>query len=287
MIATPHTQSTADHTASSPQTGHPAAQGVHANARITATPGPKTGSGDGATYLPVLNGDGPIDLRRLRSRGAQARVCVLNAMSAPHNGDRLRIEVTVEPGADLHISTATAAIALPGPVPGFATYDITLRVGESARLHWLPEPTISAAGSDLRQHIQVELAPTAQFLLTEQQILGRTHEPSGRLTSRLTVRRGGETLLDQNTTHGPGAPGWDGPAVLANNRATGQLLLIDPALDNHPPPTHLLRDIPADTHGIITPITGHGRLLTALAPDASGLRACLDAALHHLKLPTD
>ena len=135
-------------------------------------------------------------------------------MSFPHNGDRLRIEVTVEPGADLHVTSAAASIALPGLAPGFATYDITLRVGRAARLHWLPEPTIIATGSDLRQHIKVELAPTARLLLTEQQILGRAHEPPGRLTSRLTVRRGIETLLDQRTTYGPGTPGWDGPAVL-------------------------------------------------------------------------
>jgi len=206
-------------------------------------------------------------------------------MSFPHNGDRLRIEVTVEPGADLHVTSAAASIALPGLAPGFATYDITLRVGRAARLHWLPEPTIIATGSDLRQHIKVELAPTARLLLTEQQILGRAHEPPGRLTSRLTVRRGTETLLDQRTTYGPGTPGWDGPAVLAGNRATCQLLLIDPALDDHPP-SHILRNVPADAHGVITPVTGHARLLTAIAPDAGRLRSCLDAALHHLKLQT-
>jgi urease accessory protein len=281
MTATFSASSSAHRVPGPSRAGRLLTQELYADARITATAGPDI------TDLPVLDGDGPIDLRRLRSHGAQARVCLLNAMSAPHNGDRLRIEVTVEPGADLHITSATASIALPGPAPGFATYDITLRVGESARLHWLPEPTISAADSDLRQHIQVELAPTARLLLTEQQILGRAHEPSGRLASRLTVRSGGETLLDQHTTYGPGAPGWDGPAVLADNRATGQLLLIDPALDHHHPPSHLLHDIPADTHGVITPITGHGRLLTAVAPDAGGLRSCLDAALHHLELQPD
>lgn len=260
------------------RTGPRRAHAIHALARITAR------AEHTATDLPVLDGDGPIDLRRLRSNGPQARVCVLNAMSAPHNGDRLGIEVTVEPGADLHITTATASIALPGPAPRHATYDVTLRVGDNARLHWLPEPTISAAHSDLRQHIQVDLAPNATILLTEQQILGRAHEPPGRLTSRLTVRRAGETLLDQHTTYGPGAPGWDGPAILTGNRATGQLLLIDPDLDNPSPSTRILQDLPPGAHGIITPIADHARLLTAIAPDTTGLTSCLTTARHHLQL---
>jgi len=202
-------------------------------------------------------------------------------MSSPHNGDRLRVEATMGPGADVHVTSAAATVALPGPMPGHARHDVVLRVGESARLHWLPEPLVSASGSDLRQSIRVELAPTARLLLGEQQILGRAHEPTGRLDSRLTVRRDGRTLLDQHTVHGPGAPGWDGPAVLAGNRATGQLLLVDPALEEHSP-VRLLGGTPAEGHGVITPLAGPGRLLTAVAPDAGALRRLFDAALHHL-----
>ncbi|QKG18780.1 urease accessory protein UreD [Actinomadura verrucosospora] len=203
-------------------------------------------------------------------------------MSAPHDGDRLHTEVTVGPGADLHVTSAAATVALPGPVPGHAVSDVTLRVEDSARLHWLPEPVISAAGSDLRQHIRIDLAPTARLVLSEQQILGRAHEPPGRLTSRITVRHDGRTLLDQHAAYGPGAPGWDGPAVLAGNRAVGQFLVVDPAYQDHLPDPHLLEDNPA--HGVITPLPGPGVLVTAVASDAGGLRHCLDTALRHLQL---
>ncbi|WP_200827189.1 urease accessory protein UreD [Thermomonospora echinospora] len=202
-------------------------------------------------------------------------------MSSPHNGDRLRVEVTIGPGADVYITSAAATVALPGPAPGHACYDVVLRVEESARLRWLPEPVVSVSGSDLRQSIRVELAPTARLLLGEQQILGRAHEPTGRLDSRLSVRCDGRTLLDQHTVYGPGAPGWDGPAVLAGNRATGQLLLIDPAIED-PSCVRLLGGTPVEGHGVIVPLPGPGRLLTAVAPDAGVLRRLFDAALCHL-----
>ncbi|MFI7616568.1 urease accessory protein UreD [Nonomuraea terrae] len=254
--------------------GHDA-HGLRATARLTAA------VEEGATCLPLLSGDGPFDLRRLRSRGGQARVCVVGAMSAPHNGDRLRIEIVVGPGADLEVTSAAATVALPGPVPGHATLDLVLSVADGARLHWLPEPVISAGGSDLRQRIGVDLAPTARLLLGERQILGRAHEPTGRLTSRLTVRRDGRTILDQETAYGPGAPGWDGPAVLAGHRATAQFLLIDPALDTEPAPARFLWDDPAAGHAMITPLPGTpARLLTAMAPDAGPLHPA--RLLHHL-----
>lgn len=249
---------------------------LHATARIRAE------ATDGVTDLPLLHGDGPFVLRRLRPRGSQARICTLNTMSAPHNGDRLRIEAVVGPGADLHVISAAATVALPGSAPEHATHDVTLRVADSARLHWLPEPVISAAGSDLRQRIRIDLAGTARLVLSEQQILGRAHEPTGRLASRITVRLGERTLLDQHSTYGPGVPGWDGPAVLAGNRAVGQLLIVDPSYRDHPPDTRILDDVPAPVRGVITPLAGPGVLLTAVAPDAGGLRRCLDAALHHL-----
>ncbi|MFA1546967.1 urease accessory protein UreD [Actinomadura chokoriensis] len=253
---------------------------LHATARIRAE------AADGVTDLPVLHGDGPFVLRRLRPRGSQARICALNTMSAPHNGDRLRIEAVVGPGADLHVISAAATVALPGPAPGHATHDVALRLADSARLHWLPEPVISAAGSDLRQHIRIDLACTARLVLAEQQILGRAHEPTGRMTSRITVRRGERTLLDQQSAYGPGVPGWDGPAVLAGNRAVGQLLVVDPSYRDRPPDTRIL-DTPAHVHGVITPLAGPGVLVTAAAPDAGDLRRCLDAALHHLGFRTD
>lgn len=276
MTAAPPSRTARRAAGAPPASPSPASYGLHATARVRAE------AADGVTDLPLLHGDGPFALRRLRPRGPQARVCLLNTMSAPHNGDRLRVEAVVGPGADLHVVSAAATVALPGPAPGHAVLDVALSVADSGRLLWLPEPLISATGSDLRQHIRVDLARGARLVLGEQQILGRAHEPAGRLAGRVTVRHGERTLLDQHTAYGLGAPGWDGPAVLAGNRAVGQLLVVDPAYRDRPPGTRILDDIPARAHGVITPLAGPGVLLTAVAPDAGDLRRCLDVALRHL-----
>lgn len=115
-------------------------------------------------------------------------------------------------------------------------------------------------------------------MLREEQILGRHGEDTGSLTTRLTVRRAGRPLLDQQLAYGPGAPGgWDGAAVLGGNRAVGQLLVVDPAFEADPPAPRVLGPT-----AVLTPLAGPAVLVTALAPDARLLRGVLDEALEGL-----
>jgi urease accessory protein len=250
---------------------------VHATARIVA-------EADGG--LPVLASDGPLALRRTRAvplavRGGapHARVTVVGAMTAPLGGDRLAIEAEVRDGARLTVDSAAATVALPGRgEAGPATYDVRLTVGEGAELRWLPEQLVSACGSCLRTRTTVELAAGARLVLREELVLGRHGEEPGTLATRLTVRRAGRPLLDQELACGPGAPGgWDGGAVLGGHRASGQLLVVDPEWDGSPVGPRLLGDTAA-----VTPLAGPAVLVTALAPDALLLRRVLDEALAEL-----
>jgi urease accessory protein len=237
---------------------------VHATARIVATP----------AGLPVLESDGPLALRRTRATGPRARVTVVGAMTAPLGGDRLAVEADVRDGARLTVDAAAATVALPGRDAGHARYDVRLTVGEDAELCWLPEQLVSARGSDLRMRTVVDLAATARLVLREEQVLGRHGEEPGTLATRHTVRRAGRLLLDQELAYGPGAPGgWDGGAVLAGNRAVGQLLVVDPAYDGKAAEPRLIGDCAA-----LAPLAGPAVLVTAVAPDALRLRRVLDEA---------
>ncbi|KUN06349.1 urease accessory protein ureD [Streptomyces yokosukanensis] len=244
--------------------------GVRANARIVAR-----ADGRGGTVLPVLDSDGPLALRRTRAVGAEAKVMLVGAMSGPLGGDRFSLTASAAQGARLHVGSAAATLALPGQAAGEARYDVRLDVADGAELHWLPEQLISARGSDLHVTTRAELATGARLVLREEQVLGRAGEEPGRLTSRLTVRVAGRTLLDQELASGPGAPGgWDGPAVLAGHRSVGQLLVVRPEFARHPMEARVLGECAA-----LIPLAGPAVLVSAVAPDALRLRRLLDEVL--------
>lgn len=206
---------------------------------------------------------------------------IIGAMSAPLGGDRLAVDVTAGDRAVLEVTTAAATLALRGPTTAPATYDVRLTAGEHSSLRWLPQPLISAAGSNLQQTYTVELAPTARLLLREEQLLGRANETPGHLVSRILAHRAGRPLLDQQTAYGDPEPGWDGPAVLHGHRAVGQLLLVDPEASHHRHPV-LLRKDSREGCAVLTPLAGGPALLaTAVAPTSSTLRELLDEALAH------
>lgn len=247
----------------------PSPAGLRATARIAAT-----ADGRGGTALPLLAGEGPLALRRVRSEGPEAGVMLVGAMSAPLGGDHLAVEADAGPGARLDLRSAAATLALPGRRGESARYDVRLALAEESAVRWLPEPLVSVRGSDLRVSTRAELAPSARLMLREEQVLGRTGEAPGLLRSRLTVTRGGRPLLDQELSCGPGAPGgWDGPAGLAGHRTLGQLLVVDPRFEQDPPRAAVLGEFAA-----ATPLAGPAVLVTALAPDALRLRELLEEA---------
>jgi hypothetical protein len=110
-----------------------AVAGVRATARILARD-----DGRGGTSLPVLEGDGPLALRRTRGSGTEARVMLVGAMSGPLGGDHFTVEAGVETGARLRVGSAAATIALPGQTKDEARYDVRLTVSDGGELHWLP-----------------------------------------------------------------------------------------------------------------------------------------------------
>jgi urease accessory protein len=261
-----------------PPAPHPS--GVHATARLRADHNGHT------TTVPLLHSDGPFHLRRLRPRGKRARISVIGAMSAPLGGDRLALHITATDRSRLEVTTAAATIALRGCTTAPAAYDVQLTVGENASLNWLPQPLISTRGSTLHQTCTVQLTETSRLLLREEQLLGRTAEPPGLLSTRLTVERDGHPLLDQHTLYGEPALAWEGPAVLGSHRAVGQLLAVDPRLDPDHQPL-LIEDEPTEGHALLAPLAnGPALLITAIAPTPARLRQLLNTGLAHILAAT-
>ncbi|MFF0730129.1 urease accessory protein UreD [Streptomyces chartreusis] len=247
--------------------------GVRAHARIVARD-----DGRGGTSLPVLDGDGPLALRRTRGSGAEARVMLVGAMSGPLGGDHFTVEADVESGARLKVGSAAATIALPGQGKSEARYDVRLTVTDGGELHWLPEQLISARGSDLHVTTHADVGAAGRLVLREEQVLGRVGEEPGRLGSRIRVRVAGRVVLDQELACGPGAPGgWDGPAGLGGCRAVGQLVVVRPEFGENPVAARVLGE-----NAAVLPLAGPAVLVSAVAADALRLRGLLDEALDAL-----
>ncbi len=186
---------------------------------------------DGVSHLSCLRSDGPLVLRPT----AGTLVHLVGGAGGPLGGDVLRIEIVVGPGAELVLHTVAAAVALPGPTPGPSVVDIDAEVGEGGVLHWLPEPTVAAAGCDHRTRTRIALAAGARLVWREELVGGRHGEVGGSVSSRLAVDYDGRPLIRHQVDIGPGSV-WASVAVGGGARCAGSLLVVDPAWTGTAPP---------------------------------------------------
>ncbi|MEN9354230.1 MAG: urease accessory protein UreD 2 [Fibrobacterota bacterium] len=153
------------------------------------------------------------------------RICqqiLLHPPGGMAGGDRLRLDVDVEIGAQVQITTPGAGkwYRASGNESGTT---VSLRVSEGACLEWLPQETIVFDGAQVCQDLSVSLEGDAVFCGWEIQMLGRSacqetfshgrleqswsFELDGRLLAWESGElEGGETLLEV-------APGWAGECI--------------------------------------------------------------------------
>lgn len=201
-------------------------------------------------------GHAPYAPRLVPAAAGWARVVLVQTLAGPLAGDRVELDVTIGPGAALEVSSTAATLALPMDAP--AHLEVRVRLGTGARLVWLPEPLVLAAGADVCSSTLIELAPGAAALWRELVVLGRYGESPGSLTARLRAELDGAPLLhDAFETRGGASP-----AILDGARSFGSLALL--GLE---PPVAALPGVLA--------LAGPGAVARGLAPDAASLRSRL------------
>ena len=232
---------------------------------------------DPPLVLRPTNPAGPEPLQRWNLPGlSPVRVSLVAGAAGPIGGDDLHLSIDVGPGAALVLRSIAATLVLPGPHGQPSRSEVTVRVAEHGTLVWLPGPTIAAQGCYHHAITHVTLEPDARLLAREELVFGRHGEEPGLIRQRLRVCIGSRPLYDQEIAAGPGAAGWDGPAVTGGRRALGSLLIVDPDWGNHREHARV-PGAAADT--ALLPLSGPGILVTALAHDALTLRHRRDASL--------
>jgi urease accessory protein len=237
---------------------------VRASATLVAEPG-----ADGATRLPVLRSQAPLILRQ-----TPEAVYLVGGAAGPLGGDVLELRIDVREGATLRLRTIAAAVALPGRDGRESVLSVTLTVAGSARLEYLPEPTVAAAGARHRTEIRVDLAAGAALVLRDEVVLGRHGERGGSCRTRLRADLAGAPLL----RHELDVSGTDavslGPAVLVGCRTAGSLLWVGPGWDAAAAGTRPAGPVMSGSMPwvAVMPLEGPAVLVTALAGDARTLR---------------
>ena len=218
----------------------------------------------GATRLPVQRSQAPLILRRTPDA-----VYLVGGAAGPLGGDLLDLRIDVREGATLRLRAVAASVALPGPDGRESVLSVTATVAAGARLEFLPEPTVAAAGSRHRTEMRVRLAAGAALMLRDEVILGRHGERGGTCRTRLHVDLAGAPLLRHEIDVCGADEASLGPAVLAGQRAVGSLLCVEPSWAAAP-----AGQLPSGyAPGVaVMPLAGPAVLVTALAHDALTLR---------------
>jgi urease accessory protein len=215
--------------------------------------------GGGRPRLTGLHTTAPLGVRM-----AAGEVHLLGTAGGPLGGDDLTLRVRVLAGTDVTVRSVAATVALPGD--GSPSHQrLSVVVEQGARLMWLPEPLVAAAGCDHHVRADVDLAPDADLVWLDEVVLGRTGEQPGRLSTTLRVVRDGDPLVHHSLS--TAVEGWDGPAVTAGAKVAAFTVHIGlPAADMPPRqgPTHTSTRLAPDVV-----------LTTALADDHATVRRLL------------
>jgi urease accessory protein len=175
------------------------------------------------TRLRDLRSEAPLLLRE--TPGA---LYLVGGAAGPLGGDDLELRIDVHSGATLHVRSAAATLAQPGPNGDGSISRIQLCVHDRGCLTWEPEPLVSVRGSHHTIETDVQLARDARLRLVEEVVLGRWNEASGRVTTRLRITRGGAPLVAHDLDLGGGAVGWSSAAVLGEARCIRTEVVVGP-----------------------------------------------------------
>jgi urease accessory protein len=142
--------------------------------------------------------DGPLRVRFPNSGAGALEAVIVNTAGGIAGGDRHQLDIAVDQGATLAVTTAAAekVYRTLGPPAEIA---VKLSVDAGARLCWLPQETILFDRAVLHRRIDVELAAGASLLMAEAVVFGRTFMgeavEQGGFVDRWRVRRNDALLF--------------------------------------------------------------------------------------------
>jgi urease accessory protein len=190
--------------------------------------------GGSRTELASSQHGGPLRLQRvLHPAAGGCEALLLHPPGGIAGGDTLQIDVRVEPGADVLLSTPGAGKWYRSA--GRAAHQhVTLRVARGALLEWLPQEAILFRGADAVQTLQIHLAADAGMIGWDIVQLGRIAAgeawDAGRFRQTLCLCRDGVPVWREHADFAADDALLDAPTGLAGQRVFGTLWASGPGL---------------------------------------------------------
>ena len=213
-----------------------------------------------------------------------ATLFLLNPTGGVLGGDRLETRVELGAGSRVCLSTPSATRVYRSAGPP-AIQRVTARVGEGARLEYMPDHLIPSPGARLIQSIEVSLAPGAAAVLCDAWSVGRMARGEAWLFDLLdsgVVATDAEGLLFKDRLVLNGARGWGGLGAAEGMAYVATVLCLAPS---HPRLDGLAAALAAgmaesvsDARAGITPLARGGALVRILAPSAPAMQRAIGAA---------
>ena len=213
-----------------------------------------------------------------------ATLFLLNPTGGVLGGDHLETRVELGAGSRVCLSTPSATRAYRSAGPP-AIQRVTARVGEGARLEYMPDHLIPSPGARLIQSIELSLAPGAAAVLCDAWSVGRMARGEVWLFDLLDtgiVATDAEGLLFKDRLVLNGARGWGGLGAAEGMAYVATVLCLAPS---HPRLDGLAAALAAgmaesvrDARAGITPLARGGALVRILAPSAPAMQRAIGAA---------
>lgn len=186
----------------------------------------------GASNIADLAERGGYRLKFPNSHRPRAEAVIINTGGGVVGGDRVSFDMALAPGANVAVTTQASERIYRSVAPA-SEIEVTLDVGEAARLAWLPQETILFSGARLKRRFEVDVAAGAEALLVESMVFGRMASgeemADGLLHDVWRVRRsGGLVYADSARLDGNIGELLRRPAVAGGTRAMAVMLWIAP-----------------------------------------------------------
>jgi urease accessory protein len=151
----------------------------------------------GSTLRAHVVEEGSLRVRFPGSPARELEAVIVNTAGGIAGGDTVDIDLEVDAGAALAVTSASAEKVYRSLGPE-AAIAVKFAVGAGASLAWLPQETILFDRARLTRTIDVELADTGRLLLAEAIVFGRSQMgeqvDEGHFFDRWRIRRGGRLV---------------------------------------------------------------------------------------------